>query len=155
MQIRLICVGTRMPRWVEEGFREYAKRMPKECELILVEIAAGKRNKNANLAQIRDTEGKAVLSAIGSSDYVVALEVEGRNCSTQSLSELLKEWMEGGRNVSILVGGPEGLSEACKQKAALHLSLSSLTLPHPLVRILFAEQLYRAWTILSRHPYHR
>lgn len=155
MRLHLIAVGQRMPDWVEQGYQEYARRMPGECSLQLHEIAAGKRGKNADLKRLTEQEGEKVLAAIPKGALVVALEVKGRNWSTEKLAGQLDGWRQQGRDVALLVGGPEGLSEACRQRADIQWSLSPLTLPHPLVRVVVAEQLYRAWSILSNHPYHR
>ena len=155
MRIRLIAVGTRMPDWVTAGFQEYSKRMPRDCALELVEIPLGKRGKNADTARAMEQEGQQILAAIGREDRVIALEVTGQPWTTEDLSRQLANWRMSGQDVSLLVGGPDGLPESCRQRAQAQWSLSRLTLPHPLVRILLAEQLYRAWTILNNHPYHR
>jgi 23S rRNA (pseudouridine1915-N3)-methyltransferase len=155
MDIHLIAVGEKMPRWVQDGFGEYAKRLPAECGLKLVEIAPGKRGKNADIARAMRDEGERMLAAIPKGARVVALEVQGREWSTEQLAGQLEGWMAGGQDIALLVGGPEGLASSCRQRADQQWSLSPLTLPHPLVRVLLAEQIYRAWSILRNHPYHR
>lgn len=155
MRIRLIAVGTRMPAWVSDAFAEYAKRLPRELSLELVEIGLGPRGKNASAAVAIEKESKQVLAAIGEGDRVIALEVGGKDWSTEQLAQQLANWQMGGANVSLLVGGPDGLSDQCRARADTLWSLSRLTLPHPLVRVLLAEQIYRAWTILNNHPYHK
>ena len=155
MQIHLLAVGIRMPGWVTEGYRDYAKRLPRECELVLREIAPGKRGKNADLERIREEEGGRLLAALGRDDRVIALEVGGRAWNTEALAGQLRDWLQGGQRVSLLVGGPEGLADACRARAGEQWSLSPLTLPHPLVRVIVAEQPYRAWSLLNQHPYHR
>lgn len=155
MQIQLVCVGNRMPAWVVEGYEEYAKRMPRECELRLKEIAPGQRGKNADIARAVTEEGQKMQAAIGVSDRVVALDLSGKEWSTPQLADNLSRWLADGRNVSLLVGGPDGLAPPCLQRADERWKLSALTFPHPLVRIILAEQLYRAWSILHNHPYHR
>jgi 23S rRNA (pseudouridine1915-N3)-methyltransferase len=155
MNIHLIAVGDRMPRWVQQGYEEYAKRLPPECALRLVEIAAGKRGKNPDIARVVRDETERLLGAIPKAAHPVALEVDGRRWSTPELSNRLQEWMLSGKDIALLVGGPDGLSEGARKAAAEIWSLSPLTLPHPLVRILVAEQLYRAWSMLRNHPYHR
>jgi 23S rRNA (pseudouridine1915-N3)-methyltransferase len=155
MQIQLIAVGMRMPDWVEQGYAEYAKRLPRECELRLKEIAPGQRGKNADLVRAMEEEGRKMLAAIGQGERVVALDLSGREWSTPQAAEHLARWLADGRNVSLLVGGPEGLAPACLARADERWRLSALTFPHPLVRVILAEQLYRAWSILNNHPYHR
>ncbi|MGY0218056.1 23S rRNA (pseudouridine(1915)-N(3))-methyltransferase RlmH [Endozoicomonadaceae bacterium StTr2] len=155
MRIRIISVGSRMPRWVEEGYQEYARRLPQEFSLEMVEIPLGKRGKGSDLARLRRRECEQMLAAIRPGDRVIALEVGGRSWSTEQLAQQAGRWQEDGRNVSILLGGPEGLAPEAVARAEQLWSLSPLTLPHPLVRVLVAEQLYRAWTLLIGHPYHK
>lgn len=155
MQINLISVGNRMPDWVRQGYDEYAKRLPRECELVLKEIAPGKRGKNSDVARIVKEEGERMLAAIPQGVHVVTLDIPGKPWTTPDLAQAMKRWLEGGQNIALLVGGPEGLSDAAKQMARESWSLSTLTFPHPLVRIIVAEQIYRAWSILHNHPYHR
>ncbi len=144
-----------MPDWVTKGYNEYAKRLNGDCYLKLVEIAAGKRGKNADLVRIKRVEGEKLLEAIPKGCLVVALEVLGKAWSTEKLSQQMDNWLHSGQDVALLIGGPEGLSEACVARADIKWSLSPLTLPHPLVRVLLSEQLYRAYSILKNHPYHR
>ena len=144
-----------MPAWVNTGTLEYANRMPPQCQLQIREITAEKRTKNSDLKRIRQTEGEKLLAAIPDGSLVVTLDVRGKAWSTEQLSQQLDGWMMSGRDVALLVGGPEGLSPECLQRAEQSWSLSPLTFPHPLVRIVVAEQLFRAWSILTNHPYHR
>ncbi len=155
MRIVLIAVGHKMPSWVEQGYQEYARRLPADCTLQLVEIPAGKRGKGADIARITRQEGEKMLSAVPRGAHIVTLEVTGRAWSTENLSNELDNWLHDGRDVALLVGGPEGLAKECVAQAGQRWSLSNLTLPHPLVRVVVAEQLYRAWSILQNHPYHR
>jgi len=155
MRIHLIAVGTRMPSWVEQGYREFSKRLPRECSLRLVEIPLGKRGKSQAVARARHEEGQAMLAAIPPDCHAVALDVKGQPWSTEGLAARLQDWMASGRDLALLVGGPDGLSPACLERADQHWSLSALTFPHALVRMMLAEQLYRAWTITTGHPYHR
>ena len=155
MKIQLLAVGQKMPAWVDAGYNEYAQRMPTEVRVELKEIVAGKRGKNADIARLVHEEGQRLQAAIPKSAHIVALDVKGKSFSTEQLAVRLGEWMQSGQDVALLVGGPEGLSTACRDLAHEHWSLSTLTFPHPLVRILIAEQLYRAWTVLKNHPYHR
>lgn len=144
-----------MPEWVKTGYQEYAKRLPPECRLNLIEIAPGKRGKNADIARAVQGEGERMLTSIPKDSCVIALEARGTQWSTEQLSAQLKDWLQGGRDVALLIGGPEGLAESCLKRAQFKWSLSKLTLPHALVRVVAAEQLYRAWSILKHHPYHR
>ncbi len=155
MRLHLIAVGNKMPDWVEAGYAEYAKRLPADCALVLHEIAPGKRTKGADLERARREEGERMLATLPKGARVVALEVGGRSWSTEELAERLNQWRQGGSDVALLVGGPEGLADAARVRADEQWSLSKLTLPHPLVRIVLAEQLYRAWSLTQGHPYHR
>jgi 23S rRNA (pseudouridine1915-N3)-methyltransferase len=155
MVIHLIAVGTRMPGWVEEGYAEYAKRMPPESKIKLVEISAGKRSKNSDIKRLTQQEGEKMLATIPKGAKVVVLDVLGKACSTEELAQELKGWQGSGQDIAILIGGPEGLAPECLKAAQQKISLSKLTLPHPLVRVVLAEQLYRASTILKGHPYHK
>lgn len=155
MRIRLLAVGTRMPDWVTTGYQDYAKRLQGEVSLELIEIPAPHRGKNADIPRLMGKEGEALLAAIPNGDRVVALDVKGRSYTTEQLAERLGQWLQDGRHLSLLVGGPDGLAPAALARAEEKWSLSPLTLPHPLVRVLLAEQLYRAWTLIKGHPYHR
>ena len=155
MQIQLIAVGNRMPQWVTEGYEEFARRMPPECRLNLIEIPATKRTKAADIKRLLAPEGERMLEALSKNALVFTLDVNGRQWDTPQLAQQLDGWMHEGRDVALLIGGPEGLAPACKARAEGSWSLSPLTFPHPLVRIIVAEQLYRATTILKHHPYHK
>lgn len=155
MRIRIIAVGTKMPDWVEQGYADYAKRLPRDCAVELIELPLAVRGKNSDLVRVMEKEGEAVLAAIGKGDTVIALDVKGRPWSTEELAEQLALWRMSGSNYSLLIGGPDGLSASCRTHATIKWSLSPLTLPHPLVRIVLIEQLYRACMILQNHPYHK
>lgn len=155
MQIYLITVGNRMPSWVEKGYEEFARRMPAECSLNLIEITPEKRTKNMDRNRILQKEGDRILTAIPKNTRLLALDVNGNQWSTEELAFQLENWLQDGRNIALMVGGPDGLDIRCKERADSKWSLSRLTLPHPLVRVIVAEQLYRAWTIIQNHPYHR
>lgn len=155
MIIHLIAVGDKMPHWVTQGYLEYAKRMPHACQLQLHEIPAGKRGKNADITRITREEGQKMLAAIPKGALTIALEVQGKAWSTQQLADNMQDWLSQGQHIALLIGGPEGLAEEVRQTAHQQWSLSPLTLPHPLVRVLLSEQLYRAWSLLNNHPYHR
>lgn len=144
-----------MPTWVSEGYEEYARRLSHECSLKLTEIPAEKRGKNADVAQLTRKEGDRLLAAFPKGAHGVALDVLGKPWSTEELARQLEIWLRSGDDVALLVGGPDGLDPRCLERAGARWSLSKLTLPHPLVRVVVAEQLYRAWTILKGHPYHR
>ena len=155
MQVHLIAAGTRMPRWVTEGYDEYARRLPHECRLQLREIPLGRRRGGDTVRAVTE-EGDRMLAALSGHDLrVVALAVDGRAWSTEALARQLDGWLHDGRDLALLIGGPDGLATACRERAEFAWSLSPLTLPHGLVRVLVAEQLYRAWSILAGHPYHR
>ncbi|MGX9250630.1 23S rRNA (pseudouridine(1915)-N(3))-methyltransferase RlmH [Pantoea ananatis] len=155
MKLQLVAVGTKMPDWVQTGFMEYLRRFPKDMPFELTEVPAGKRGKNADIKRILEKEGEAMLAATGKGNRIVTLDIPGQPWETQQLAQQLERWKQDGRDVSLLIGGPEGLAPACKAAAEQSWSLSTLTLPHPLVRVLVAESLYRAWSITTNHPYHR
>tara|TARA_R110002072_G_scaffold213_15_gene1594 strand:- start:4513 stop:4983 length:471 start_codon:yes stop_codon:yes gene_type:complete len=155
MRISVIAVGTRMPAWVGQGITEYTKRLPREMKLVWREIPLAKRGKDVAAGAVCAAEGEQMLKAIAPGERVVALDVQGQRMATPELARQLEAWQMSGDNYSILIGGPDGLSPACLARADVCWSLSDLTLPHPLVRVLLAEQLYRAWTITVNHPYHR
>ncbi len=155
MQIHIIAIGERMPAWVEAGYSEYAKRLPHECRLVLREIPAGKRSKGADLARLTRDEGARQLASIPAGARVVALDLAGRTLDTPALAVRLERQLSAGQDLALLIGGPEGLAGDCLQRAEERWSLSALTLAHPLVRVVLAEQLYRAWIIINKLPYHR
>lgn len=155
MRLRLLALGTKMPAWVQEGYAEYAKRLPRDWAVELVELPLGARGKSRSVAQAKEREALAIKSALGKNDRLVALEQGGRPWSTEQLARKLEAWRMSGANYSLLVGGPDGLTPECRAMAESEWSLSPLTLPHPLVRILVIEQLYRAYSILNHHPYHK
>ncbi len=155
MQIHLLCIGNRMPDWVSSAYDDYAKRLPAHCRLNCIEIPAMKRPQHADLAKITQTEGDALLANIPKGAYCIALDEKGQHWSTKEVSQQLTRWQALGCDVALLVGGPDGLSDAVRARAQQTWSLSALTFPHPLVRVILAEQLYRACSLLSGHPYHR
>ncbi|MAK71574.1 23S rRNA (pseudouridine-1915-N(3)-) methyltransferase [Idiomarina aquatica] len=155
MQIQLLAVGNKMPGWVSEGYQEYERRFPNECKLSLHEISPHKRGKKADTRRLTELEGEALLNAVPKGNRIVTLEVHGKPWTTHQLAQQLEGWQMDGRDVSLLVGGPEGLSSTCLAAAEQRWSLSPLTLPHPLVRVIVAESLYRAWSLNNNHPYHR
>ena len=155
MRIRLLAVGTRQPRWVAEGFAEYAKRLPRQCALELVEIPTERRSASLTPEVAIAREGGRLLRALPAGARAVALDERGEQLDTTGLAARLEGWMRDGDDVALLVGGPDGLAKDCLARAELRWSLSRLTLPHGLVRVLVAEQLYRAWSVTAGHPYHR
>lgn len=155
MDIRLIAVGERLPAWVQIGYQEYAKRLPKEYRLELIEVKPVKRSLGYPPERIRAEEGARLLNHVRSSDELIALDERGKCWDTLTLAKNLRRWHDNNQSISLLIGGADGLAADCRQQAQHIWSLSQLTLPHGLVRIMVAEQLYRAWSILVGHPYHR
>ena len=144
-----------MSGWVREGFADYAGRMPRECTLELVEIPVAERGKNADIARLKRSEAEKLVKAIPRGAWVVAFDESGETLSTEQWASALRGWLQQGRDVAMLIGGPDGLAPEVFEKADRKWSLSRLTLPHALARVLVAEQLYRAWTRVTNHPYHR
>lgn len=154
MKLQLVAVGTKMPDWVQTGFMDYLHRFPKDMPFELTEIPAGKRGKNADIKRILDKEGEQMLAAVGKGNRIVTLDIPGTPWETPQLAQ--RQALEAGWPQRQLADRrPEGLAPACKAAAEQSWSLSPLTLPHPLVRVLVAESLYRAWSITTNHPYHR
>ncbi len=144
-----------MPCWMREGFEDYARRMPRECRLELRTIPVAKARGRDDVARRREQEGERLLRAVPRGSRVGLLDIAGSQWTTAQLSRRLEAWLGSGRDVAMLVGGPDGLSAACRAAAEFRWSLSPLTFPHALVRVLVAEQLFRAWSMLHNHPYHR
>jgi len=140
---------------VSLGFEEYTKRMPRECSVDVVELPVGKRSKQSDIQRVIEDEGKRLLGKIKPSDFVVALEITGKQWSTADLAQKLQSWQGIHQHIIVLIGGPDGLSDTCLKRANDTWCLSELTFPHPLVRVILAEQLYRGWSLMNNHPYHR
>lgn len=155
MLIRILAIGTKMPSWINEGFQEYAKRFPPGWKLELREIPAEKRTANSDIPRIILQESEKIMATVKSNHRMVALDVQGQSWTTEQLAKQLQNWSQEKQNIDLIIGGPDGLSDTCLNKAEVRWSLSPLTLPHPLVRVLLVEQLYRALSILQQHPYHR
>lgn len=155
MRLKVIAVGTKMPGWVLAGSDEYCKRLGNDLRLEWVEIPLGQRGKGHDVKRAMQRESDAMLAQIQVGDGVIALDVKGKNWSTEDLAAKITDWQMSGRNYCLLIGGPDGLSAECLAKAEQRWSLSALTFPHPLVRVILAEQIYRAWSINNNHPYHR
>mgnify|MGYP001817637176 FL=1 len=155
MDLTVAAVGTRMPSWVQEAWSEYAKRFPRGYALQLKEITLARRARNADVSALQRAEGEALLAAVPAGHRIIALDERGKQWSTAELAAQMENWMQQERGVCFLVGGPDGLPESCRQRAQNVWALGKLTLPHPMVRAILAEQLYRAWTVTQNHPYHR
>ena len=153
MKLRVISVGNKCPEWIRQGFDEYAKRMPKGMPLSLTEIAAPKHHQDSS--KVNELEAKNILEKIHSTDWLVALDETGRHLSSPALAGELERWRELGKDVVFVIGGANGLASQVRERANQQLSLSALTFPHYVVRVLIAETLYRAWSISIGHPYHR
>jgi len=155
MHIRLLAVGDRQPSWVDEAFARYSERFPREWKFRLDTIATVRRKKNDKSQQAKQAEGEQILGRLAQEEQVVLLDERGKQFESRSLAAKLAEWQGSGRDLCFVIGGPDGVSDACKQRADLTWSLSQLTLPHGLARVLLVESLYRAWSLQSGHPYHR
>ncbi|WP_028451776.1 23S rRNA (pseudouridine(1915)-N(3))-methyltransferase RlmH [Chitinilyticum aquatile] len=155
MKIILIAVGHKMPAWIEDGFTEYVKRMPREFTVQLVELKPDKRVGAKTPQQVMAEEADRIQAAVPQDARLVALDERGANWTTMQLADNVKRWHGDGRPVAFVIGGTDGLDPRVKQRADQLLQLSALTLPHGMVRVLLAEQLYRAVSILNNHPYHR
>jgi 23S rRNA (pseudouridine1915-N3)-methyltransferase len=155
MQLVIAAVGNKMPDWIETGFNEYAKRMPPECRVTLKEIKPVERSGSKTAETVMALERAKIEAALPKGALIVALDERGKDLSSVQLSVLLTQWQQGGRDVALVIGGADGLDAGFKAGADLLIRISSLTLPHGMVRVLLAEQLYRAWSITQNHPYHR
>ena len=155
MKLRLLAIGRKMPDWVDQGYREYAKRLRQPASLELVEIASPGKAAHLPAGQRMQQEAQLLLSRAGDNDRLVALDGRGKPWSTETLASNLQDWMMDGRDVALMVGGADGLDDSVREQADQLWSLGPLTLPHPLVRVIIAEQLYRAVSLNQGHPYHR
>lgn len=155
MQLTIAAVGHKMPGWIETGFQEYAKRMPPECRIHLREIKPVERSGSKTAETVMALERTRIEAAIPKGAFIVALDERGKDLSTMQLSQHLTKWQQDGRDIAFIIGGADGLDTTFKANADILIRISSLTLPHGMVRVLLAEQLYRAWSITQNHPYHR
>ena len=155
MHIRLLAVGDRQPSWVDQAFDVYAGRLPREWKFRLDVIDTARRHKSDKSGKAMEAEGEQILTRLDRSERVVLLDERGRQLGSKDLADKLNLWQVDGRDLCFVVGGPDGVSDACRQRADFTWSLSRLTLPHGLARVLLAEQLYRAWSLQTGHPYHR
>ncbi|MBI1887816.1 MAG: 23S rRNA (pseudouridine(1915)-N(3))-methyltransferase RlmH [Nitrosomonadales bacterium] len=155
MKLLIVSVGHKMPDWITAGFNEYARRMPREAKIELLEIKPEPRTTGKTMAQIMEAEAQRILAALPQSSLRIALDERGAQPTTRQLAAQMQDWMRAGRDVAFIIGGADGLHESVKRAAQQMMALSSLTLPHAMVRVLLAEQLYRAHSLLHNHPYHR
>ncbi len=155
MKLLILAVGNKMPSWISEGYNEYAKRMPREARLELIEIKPEARISGKTPEQMMEAEAQRILAALPADMLRIALDERGTTPTTKQLSQQMQGWMQQGRDVAFIIGGADGLHASIKQQAQSLIALSALTLPHGMVRVLLAEQLYRAWSLLHNHPYHR
>jgi 23S rRNA (pseudouridine1915-N3)-methyltransferase len=155
MQLVIAAVGHKMPAWIDTGFTEYAKRMPPDCRIVLKEIKPVDRSGSRSAETVMAMERSRIEAVIPKGSRVVALDERGKDLTSAQLAKNLAQWQQGGTDVTFVIGGADGLDAQFKQQATMLLRISSLTLPHGMVRVLLAEQLYRAWSITQNHPYHR
>lgn len=155
MHIRLLAVGDRQPSWVDEAFGIYTARFPREWKFRLDVIPTARRNKNDKSRQAMEAEGELILAKLNSAEQVVLLDERGKQFDSKGLATRMLDWQSDGRDLCYVIGGPDGVSESVRRRADISWSLSQLTLPHGLARVFFAEQLYRAHSLQTGHPYHR
>ncbi len=155
MHIRIIAVGDRQPSWVDEAFGKYTERFPREWKFRLDTISTVRRSKNDKSGQAMEAEGELLLAKLGATERLVLLDERGKQLTSRSLATQLSQWQNDGRDLGFVIGGPDGVSEAIRKRADIVWSLSQLTLPHGMARVLLSEQLYRAWSLQTGHPYHR
>ena len=144
-----------MPAWVSQGYEEYAKRLNKDVKLKLIEVPASKRTKTTSVEKLKSEESIRIQKALPKGAHIVVLDVKGKQWSTENLSQQLERWLHLGQDINLIVGGPDGLDDDILKLANESWSLSNLTFPHPIVRVVVSEQIYRAWSLLNNHPYHR
>lgn len=155
MHIRLLAVGDRQPAWVDDAFDTYVSRLPREWRFRLDTLPTVRRGRNERAGQAMAAEGERILAKLSSGEDAILLDERGTQLTSRGLAERLTGWQADGRDLCFLIGGPDGVSDAVRERARFTWSLSALTLPHGLARVLFAEQLYRAWSLQTGHPYHR
>lgn len=155
MKIRLLAVGTKMPRWINEGVNEYQKRLPKHWRFDIFELPAANRARGLSAEQAMSDEAKRLLAQVRDNEKLILLDVASAVCSTEQLADTFSRWQQTGFDYCIAIGGPDGFDPSVKRRADQKISLSPLTLPHPLVRVVIVEQLYRVSCILQNHPYHK
>lgn len=155
MHIHLIAIGKKMPDWITAGYEDFAKRLQGDVKLTLIELASPRKSNAQDAARVKREEGEKLLAAIPNGAYVITLDEHGKHWDSQGLATQMTRWAERGQAIALLIGGADGLDQACLARANQSWSLSKLTLPHAMVRVLVAEQLYRAWSLNNNHPYHR
>ncbi len=155
MEVTLLAIGTRMPKWIEDGYAEYAKRLGRDCKLTLKEIPSPRRSNSEDSASICKKEGELLLAAVPKCTYVIALDEHGKLQSTQSIADKFRKLRENSQSLVLMIGGADGLSDQVLQHCKEQWSLSRLTFPHAMVRVIIAEQIYRSFSLLNSHPYHR
>ena len=155
MHIRLLAVGDRQPTWVDDAFGIYTERFPREWKFRLDTIATVRRNKNDKSRQAMEAEGELITAKLNQTEQVVLLDERGKQLTSKSLASKLSDWQSDGQDLCFVIGGPDGVSDSVRQRADMMWSLSQLTLPHGMARALLSEQLYRAWSLQTGHPYHR
>ena len=155
MHISVLAVGTRMPVWVDDGVREYARRLPRQIQFSIEEIPPGQRTARGPVAAAREQEATQLMKRAAAADLRIVLDEKGRAWNSMELADQLRDWLQTAPHVALMIGGPDGFTDEIRDGADRLWSLSNLTLPHGLVRVVLAEQLYRAWTIVDGHPYHR
>ena len=155
MQITLVAIGTRMPKWVEEAYAEYSKRLPNECRLVLKEITLPKRGARPDINRLKKQEADLIQKAIPKNAKIIGLDETGKQWTTLQWSQRISGWIDDSQDIALVIGGPDGFDENIKQCFTQTIGLSKMTFPHPLVRVIVAEQIYRAWSLTQNHPYHR
>ncbi len=155
MKIRILAVGQKMPKWVEQTYNDYNKRLQKNQQIELVEISPIHRGKSISSNKAKTLEGKKILAALHPQEKIIVLDEYGKLVSTKQVAESIKKWQMNSIDIAIVIGGADGISQEVKSCAYTTWSLSLLTFPHPLVRVILIEQIYRAYSIIANHPYHR
>lgn len=155
MKLLILAVGNKMPEWITSGFNEYTKRMPREATITLIEVKPEPRTTGKTVPQIMEAEAQRINAALPKDVTRVVLDERGAHLTTKQMAQKMGDWLGGGRDVAFIIGGADGLHESVRASAQQLLALSAMTMPHGMVRVLLAEQLYRAYSLLHNHPYHR
>ncbi len=155
MQIHMLAIGKKMPDWIDAGFKEYQRRLKTTMPLNLIELATTRKSNSQDSKTVIREEGEKLLTAIPDGSWLIALDEHGKQWDSKGLAGQLEKWAGHSSNIALLIGGADGLDKACLDRADQTWSLSPLTLPHAMVRVVVAEQIYRAWSLNNNHPYHR